>query len=299
MKAIITVGVSGSGKTTWARKTGFATISRDDIRADIYEQENDDRFSWKKWSWKKEDDVTRIQNIMIDRAAKNGFDLVIADTNLNKCRAFGLKKKLEDLGYDVEFKFFHGRQADPSVDIETCIKRDAERELSVGALVINKQWKQMIDSWGDEIISKYKIPENADWCVIFDIDGTLADHEGLRSPFDWKQVGNDRVRHHVRELLDLYTLSGYKIILLSGRDAVCRDETIEWLGVNGIHYDHLFMREENDSRSDSIVKLELFDAHIRDKFFVRVVVDDRKRVLQVWHDLGLNVINVGHINEYF
>lgn len=37
MKAIITVGISGSGKTTWAeQQEGFININRDDIRFDYF-----------------------------------------------------------------------------------------------------------------------------------------------------------------------------------------------------------------------------------------------------------------------
>lgn len=300
MKAIITVGVSGSGKTTWAKKQfGFAIISRDDIRAEIYYSETGKPFEWSGWKWSKEDDVTAIQNNKFETAAKNEYNIIVADTNLNKGRANDLKKKLEGLGYSVEFHFFHGDNSEENVDIETCIKRDASRSLSVGSIVINKQWKQMLDSWGDSIVEKYREVEGLGWSVIFDIDGTLADHKGFRSPFDWGSVGKDRVRDHVAELLRFYSDSGYTIIILSGRDSVCRVETEDWLNKNKLHYYALYMRNTGDSRKDVIVKKELFDNYIRNNWNVRVVVDDRKQVLQLWHDLGLNVLNVGHINDYF
>lgn len=300
MKAIITVGVSGSGKTTWAKKQqGLEIISRDDIRSEIYWTETGKPFEWKNWKWNKEDAVTQIQEMRFFDAASKNRNIVVADTNLNKGRARNLQKKLEDLGYSVEYKFFHGDFSEENIDIDTCIKRDAGRSLSVGSHVIHKQWKQMIDSWGDSIVEKYREVEGLKWSVIFDIDGTLADHEGLRSPFDWSSVGKDRVRDHVAELLRFYSDSGYTIIILSGRDSVCRVETEDWLRKNKLHYYALYMRSEGDSRKDVIVKKELFNKHIRNNWNVRVVVDDRKQVLQLWHDLGLNVINVGHINEYF
>lgn len=299
MKAIITVGVSGSGKTTWAHKQkGFVVVSRDDIRIDVFQDEPGKEFSWAAWSWKKEDLVTEIQESAFVEHSKAKRNIIVADTNLNKGRAENLKKRLEDLGYEVEFKFFHGKRSEENVDIETCIKRDANRKLSVGALVINKQWKQMNQSWGPNIIDRHFQNSNPH-AVIFDIDGTLADHDGLRSPFEWHKVGVDRVRGHVAEMLCFYYAAGYNVIILSGRDGVCRQETEDWLADNNIPYHSLYMRPEGDQRKDVIIKKELFDAHVRDIWNVRVVVDDRKQVLQLWHDLGLNVINVGHINDYF
>ena len=92
-KAIITVGVSGSGKTTWAKKqSGFAIISRDDIRAEMYYSETGKPFEWSAWKWSKEDDVTAIQNQKFKTASENGYNIIVADTNLNKGRANGLKK---------------------------------------------------------------------------------------------------------------------------------------------------------------------------------------------------------------
>ena len=67
-KAVLTVGVSASGKTTWA--TDFASssddqwvnINRDDLRAMIYESMHPtQKFSWQKWRWLWEDDVTAAQ----------------------------------------------------------------------------------------------------------------------------------------------------------------------------------------------------------------------------------------------
>ena len=49
----------------------------------------------------------------------------------------------------------------------------------------------------------------------------------------------------------------------------------------------LWMRAAKDTRGDDVVKAELFDAHIRRRFHVRVVLDDRDRVVALWRRLGL------------
>ena len=55
---------------------------------------------------------------------------------------------------------------------------------------------------------------------------------------------------------------------------------------------HLFMRASGDTRKDEIVKLELFDAHVRGKYDVRLVLDDRDRVVRMWRSIGLTCLQV-------
>ena len=48
------------------------------------------------------------------------------------------------------------------------------------------------------------------------------------------------------------------------------------------------------------MKNELFDAHVRHRFAVRVVLDDRSRVVALWRRLGLTCWQVDYgkpINE--
>lgn len=121
-----------------------------------------------------------------------------------------------------------------------------------------------------------------------------------RSPFDWKSVGKDDVDEVVAEIVRVLGASNfamdlghYKVIVMSGRDAVCRPETEAWLdGI--IEYDELFMRPEGDMRKDSIVKAELFDKYVRDNFDVRFVLDDRDAVVEMWRQMGLTCLQVNY-----
>jgi hypothetical protein len=42
-----------------------------------------------------------------------------------------------------------------------------------------------------------------------------------------------------------------------------------------------------------VVKLELFDEHIRDQYDVQFVLDDRNQVVDMWRQLGLTCLQVG------
>lgn len=129
--------------------------------------------------------------------------------------------------------------------------------------------------------------------ILVDIDGTLA-LRGDRSPYDWDRVGEDQPNPAVIELVQTIAAAGrHRIILLSGRDEVCRRQTELWLDAQGLPFHELHMRPRKDNRKDSIVKAELYRAQVEGRYAVAFVVDDRKQVVQMWRDeLGLTCLQV-------
>jgi hypothetical protein len=81
----------------------------------------------------------------------------------------------------------------------------------------------------------------------------------------------------------------YAIILVTGRPEECRSLTLDWLARFGIIApdDCLFMRANGDYRPDEIVKREIYERFIMPRLNVRLVVDDRDRVVKMWRSLGL------------
>jgi hypothetical protein len=127
--------------------------------------------------------------------------------------------------------------------------------------------------------------------VIVDIDGTLALRTGDRSPYDWDRVGEDEPHPPVIELVQLIAAAGrHAVILMSGRDEVCRWQTEMWLDAQGVRFDELWMRAERDNRKDSVVKEELYWQHIHGRYQVSWVIDDRRQVVTMWRRLGLTVL---------
>jgi hypothetical protein len=122
--------------------------------------------------------------------------------------------------------------------------------------------------------------------VLCDIDGTLADNK-QRGPYDWAMVETDTLIEATADALVAFAARGDRIILMSGRGSDVRAGTERWLAANGVAYDELWMRKAGDTRADDIVKSELFDAHVRHRFAVRVVLDDRSRVVALWRRMGL------------
>ncbi len=151
-------------------------------------------------------------------------------------------------------------------------------------------------TWAEQFIAEqvnHRQWQSIGKCIIVDIDGTLAHMTG-RSPYDFDRVNEDAVDIAVANICAFYYDDGYSVILLSGRDEACRTVTVDWLHTNCIAYSRLFMRAEGDRRQDTVVKKELFDAHIRGMYDVEFVIDDHPCVCRQWRDMGLKVLQVGN-----
>jgi len=300
MKAIVTVGVSASGKSRWANNyawvnnpTPWKVICRDDFRRQILEERHKRPLSpgelWKMWKWKDEKIVNDLVHDALTQYASWKRNIIIADTNLKEGFRVDLISRLEDMGYEVEVKDF-------PMTLEEAWRRDAGRPDGVGHDVIFKQMEQWHEYVGRK---KYVGDMMLPVAVIFDVDGTLAHMNGKRGPFEWDKVDLDDVDHVVKAMFNGFRAIEYKMIVMSGRDGVCFEKTSNWLADNDIFFDEMFMRAPNDMRKDAEIKEELFWAHVAHKYNVVAVVDDRPVMCRRWMELGIKVINVGNPYKEF
>jgi len=134
----------------------------------------------------------------------------------------------------------------------------------------------------------------AEEVVIFDIDGTLADvsarvHHVKKKPKDWKAffkgMAQDKAIHAMVRLCNVLYGSGVEIVLCSGRSEEHRAETVQWLAQKGVNYHKLLLRRDGDRRSDVAVKREMLAG--LDKRKILFVVEDRRRVVEMWRKEGL------------
>ncbi len=282
-KAIITVGISASGKTTFAKtlvEQGWVDINRDWIRFNVVCPGTD--WSNYKFTIKREQDVTVVQEDMVMDAFSKGQNIIISDTNLNPKIRNKWVQSLTDVGYEVEIKDF-------PITLEEAYNRDTSRANGVGRDVIYTQYKKWLEYTG----RKTYVP-NTDMpkAILLDIDGTVAQMEG-RSPYEWAKVDTDKPRQFVIDIVKGLSDQGYVILALSGRDGVCYDETKHWLNTYDVPYFYLFMREAGDTRKDTVVKEEIFWDLIAEHWNVVGVLDDRPCVLRTWREIGIqNVIAV-------
>ena len=131
-------------------------------------------------------------------------------------------------------------------------------------------------------------------CIICDIDGTLALING-RHVYDNKEVYKDKLNYQVARIVYFYkNIIGTDVVFMSGRMESSRDVTEEWLKSKQLWFDNqkLYMRKLNDYRDDAIVKKELYEEHIKEKYFVEFVLDDRNRVVSMWRTEGLLCLQV-------
>jgi hypothetical protein len=134
--------------------------------------------------------------------------------------------------------------------------------------------------------------------IIVDIDGTLGNMAN-RSPYDLSKVIDDRVRSHIRTLVNVYAQAGYEIIIVSGREDSCKQDTEKWLYTHDVTFDELHMRKATDNRKDYIIKNEIYKSFIEPNYNIHLVVDDRPQVIREWRRLGLNVINANPCDREF
>lgn len=142
--------------------------------------------------------------------------------------------------------------------------------------------------------------------MIFDRDGTLASVKWCapidRSNESWRVFNGmlpfDPVVPEIAALLRSVR-PGVERIMVSGRMAGDHQgdthrylAMMSWVVKHDLPIDHLFMREGGDFRVDSIVKKEIYHRWIEPYYDVRLVVDDRPQVIEMWRDLGLHVISV-------
>lgn len=270
----MTKGLPASGKTTYAKelvKQGWKRVNKDDLRAMV-----DDS----RWSKANENIIFKTRDNLIRLYLGEGLNVVVDDTNLADKHELHLLEIARE--YKADFEIYDLT----NVSVDECIARDKKRQNYVGEKVIHNMYRQFLKPK----IEPYKPDADLPLAIICDIDGTLAHMDG-RSPYDWKRVGEDKVDEEIRGILALYRLFA-EIIIVSGRDGSCVQETKDWLSENGIDYDALYMRSANDSRKDNIVKREIFDNHIRDQYNIRFVLDDRNQVVEMWRDLGLKCYQV-------
>ena len=144
--------------------------------------------------------------------------------------------------------------------------------------------------------------------IIFDIDGTLYDHNHrlkylFTDPPDWKRFKSDiHLDKKISEVNNLLiTLhKDHRIIFCTGRDRSLEEITISQilkLYINSsIYIDEskifLYMRAVNDMRQDDAVKQDLLKDMHNDGLDPKVVFEDRKSVVNMWRKNGLICLQV-------
>lgn len=295
----ITRGVSGSGKSTWARsRKGAVVVSRDDIRAATFGSDGPAYYNvHKDVLRKREDYITKVEHAAIKNALAAGLDVVSDNTHIQTKYLKPIIRLAQAIGAKVEVKEF-------DVPLETVLNRVEDRAARGGRMVpadvIRKQHKDFQGTKGfmvpdAPVVEPYNGTPGKPKAFLVDIDGTLAHMRDYRGPFDWKKVFLDDLDEVIANIVTALYFDQhfrYEVIVMSGRDESCRQETEGWLHKHNVPFDNLFMRPQGDYRPDNIIKHELFNEHVRDNFDVQFVLDDRQQVVDMWRQMGITCLQV-------
>jgi len=295
------VGLPGSGKTTWAlQQPGTTRVNQDDIRKEL------GWTSWETWDFKGlEETLTHVlKGDRIKAGLKLGHHVISDDTNLGRKRKVVMEELARSHDADFEIRDF------TNVPVDECIRRDGLRKehARVGERVIRKMaatYQLDVNISNDPAFAYTRFApvgkqdSTLPRALICDLDGTLAlfQEKGHRGPYDASRCAEDDLCRPVFNVITALWSddNGYHIIYLSGRENKYREPTLAFLRTHqcplGIDT-ALFMRETGDKRKDWIIKGELFDAHIRGKYYVDFVLDDRDQVVNFWRHIGLTCFQV-------
>lgn len=279
LEVILTRGLPGSGKSTWAKQMvadnpgRYRRVNKDELRSML---------GITKHSKTNESFVLKIRDEVIVKALDEGMHVIVDDTNLSPKHQARISQLVKGKAV-VRIENF-------DVSLEECIKRDLQRTNSVGERVIRQMWRQFYAP----TLAKPAYVDGAPQAIIVDLDGTYA-LMGDRSPYDAARCEIDTLNTVVHSVVLGYVALDpkRKVVLCSGRQSDFREQTERWLKANEIAYDALFMRASGDARKDNVVKRELFDNHIRHNYNIDFVLDDRNQVVDMWrNELGLVCLQV-------
>eukprot|EP01116_Phalansterium_solitarium_P016533 TRINITY_DN3858_c0_g1_i5.p1 TRINITY_DN3858_c0_g1~~TRINITY_DN3858_c0_g1_i5.p1 ORF type:complete len:544 (+),score=60.24 TRINITY_DN3858_c0_g1_i5:203-1834(+) len=302
-RLIVTVGVSGSGKSTFANKhvrrhVNCVRVNRDQLRRMLFGYNDDEPlgpYYQHELLKEREKLVTAAEHAMLRAAIETGFDAIADATHCEKQHLDGLLKQFTDVR--VEFSRFD------HVDKNEAIRRDSTRADPVGPVVIGRQHARLLHM--KKTMDFAPIPPkpfkpiemNLDlpgaFCV--DLDGTLAINTTGRSPYDWDRVEEDSVCQPVLAAVGAFREKGFSILIATGRDGVCAEASRRWLQTHGVAYEGFWCRKEGDKRPDYVIKEEIW-RDMAQKYHLVALLDDRDQVVKHARRLGLTVFQVADGN---
>ena len=291
----ITRGLPGSGKSTWANEKlkefsapGGMIVERDRLRQEFLGLGLDKKGVGTD---AEERMITKVQHERIRQGLRMGLNVIVSDTGLRDLVVRELIGIAEDEGAEVHIKDFRDMPLELAKE-----RNDLRGDGRVPDHVMDNMYDRFVKGknlseipqafklektkFDFDSVPKYVAPENGVPTYICDLDGTLASHEGIRSPYDVTKYREDAVHqdmvHTVRALHD----TGNKIVIFTGRHRDHEEDVVWWLNHHNIPYDELVMRER-PSVSDDEEKVMLFEKYIRGREDIKIIAsfDDRNRVV--------------------
>lgn len=306
---ILTRGIQGSGKSTWAKKW----VAEDPLTRIRYN--NDDIRHMQGVYWptdkqalnKKEKIVIKIKNFIISSYMDAYYDIVVDNMNLNpkeyeyfNALIAEFNANHSDVQYSLKFEDF-------IIPVEECIARDAQRPNPIGATVIkqtyNRYRNEMIKIETEKLLAKEaQIGFNPllPGCIIADMDATICFNVTGR-PFFGKSAAenmpNDKPNMPVIKLIQNYLKCANeadRVFIITGREETedIKNATYDYVKKH-VSTDSrivILMRPDKNHEAGTIIKKMLYDTYIKDKYNVDYVLDDSQKIVDMYRDMGLTVL---------
>ena len=291
-KLILTRGIQGSGKSTWARQwveedpENRVRINNDDIR----------NMLGKYWVLSRESLVSNIKEDLVKNAMNRGYDIVVDNMNLNPKEILFWKRIVDENNKDVDSYKYEIEYKDFFISVEECIRRDAMRPNPIGEKVIRETWKRYkhfiqtteVENYVKNLIS---FDDSKESCVVIDMDSTMCFNTTKRPWFgDGAAEGmiNDVPNEGVQTLI--YFLQNHtNIVVVTGRDTSQKEVTLKWLQNHGINPSELCFRKEGDYRKGVEVKKELIE-QVLEHYNIIAIFEDCEPIVQMYREMGLTVL---------
>jgi predicted kinase len=288
-------GLSGSGKSTWTRNQNAVVVSRDDLRVSLFGTDGPDYYAHPDMK-SREDFITQVEYDAIRRAISAGKDVISDNTNIEMRYVNRLAKVAYQAGGDVVVKVF-------DVPLATAMQRNAMRAAMGGRNVPEDaprrqaaRFKPGAQPPAKPVERVYTGTPGKPDAFMFDLDGTVYHMNDKRGPYD-HNVDVDDPDDIVQGIVDSLWMAGWVPVAMSGRKEATRKKTEECLTRDNVPFDSLFMRHDDDNRSDDLVKHDLFWNHVAPNYNVRFVIDDRAQVCRMWKRIGIKVLNVAGMDD--
>ena len=301
-KIIVLQGPPCSGKSTYADQYIKFNNNAKIVSLDHYREAREEY-----WMPKLEDEISAKEVDEVKDYLSKGYDIIIDDMNLNKKTMTKWYSISKEYNAQINIIVFY-------CTYKEALERDnnSDRKHNVGKKALKRIWRtyypdRLLEE-SKETVEHKRIPvdNSLPHAVICDIDGTLA-WMNNRSPYDYTSVSTDNSDPRMVQLLNMIMKFGndVHIIFVSGREGneQCYNDTYEWLKNNLSDYKYhtlfsthdkfsLLMRTEKDYRPDDVIKKEIYQKYIQDRYDLICVFDDRNKVVNMWRELGMLCLQV-------
>lgn len=152
--------------------------------------------------------------------------------------------------------------------------------------------------WG----SVYRVPSSKG-VVVCDLDGTLSDGthrlhllptKDLHLTESWSEfnvaaIGDAPIQNTI-DIVNGLWVSGFGVIILTGRSDEVEQETYFWLDRHRVKFDYMIMRRSHDNRKDTVIKEEVLRAIGLEN--ITCAFDDSPAVIKHFRGLGITTYQV-------